>query len=163
MQTAPGEATYEVGVLGLALSPKMIDGGEHTVVQLMLDDDRPGFDRTLIDCPLMAEIQTPAGDIVTRELFDHDGFRQRLHAERAAGGDEMRGVLLLTDGQLPPAYLRLAFLTIPVADTDGCVLAVVRSERDDLVVAIDAGRAAGSLADSEFRSLTTMIEQRHPG
>lgn len=162
MQTAPGDPSYEAGVLGVALSPKTIDGDEHTVVQLMLDDDRPGFDRTLLDCPLVAEIRTPAGDVVTRELFDHDVFRQRLHDERAVGGDELRGVLLLTDGQLPPAYLRLAFLTVPVADTDGCLLAVVRSDRDDLVAAIDAGHAAGALADSEFRSLSTMIEQRHP-
>lgn len=162
MQTAPGDASYEAGVLGVALSPKTIDGAEHTVVQLMLDDDRPGFDRTLLDCPLVAEIMTPAGDIVTRELFDHDEFRQRLHDERTGGGGELRGVLLLTDGHLPPAYLRLAFLTVTVVDADGCLLAVVRSDRDDLVAAIDAGRTAGSLTDSEFRSLSMMIEQRHP-
>ncbi len=163
MQTAPGDGPFLAGVLGVALSPKVIDGSEHTVVQLLLDDDRPAFDDSLLDCPLVAEIRTPAGDIVTRELFDHDEFRRRLHAERADGGHELRGVLLLTGGQLPPAYLRLAFLSIPVGDTDGCALAVVRSGRDDLMDAIDAGRLDGSLADSEFRSLSTMIDQRHPG
>lgn len=162
VQTAPGSPPFERGILGAALSPKQIDGTEHTVVQLMLDDDRPGFDPLLLDCPLVAEIRTPAGDVVTRELFDHDVFRRRLHAERAAGGDELRGVLLLTDGELPPAYLRLAFLTVSVADTAGCDLVVVRSARDELVGAIDAGRADGSLSEREHRGLLTTIEQRHP-
>ena len=163
MQTAPGTPPYEIGVLGAALSPKTIDGAEHTVVQVMLDDDRPGFDRSLLDCPLVAEVRTPAGDVVTRELFDHDEFRRHLHDERATGGDELRGVLLVTAGELPPAYLRLAFLAVSVADTEGCTLVVVRSDRDDLVAAIDAGKADGSLSLGEHRSLMTTIEQRHPG
>lgn len=161
MQTAPGDPSFEAGLLGVALSPKDIDGTAHTVVQAMFDDDRPGFDRSLLDCPLMAEVRTPAGDVVTRELFDHDEFRRALHAERADGGNELRGVLLLTGGELPPAYLRLAFLDIPVEETAGCSLVLVRSDRDDLVEAIDAGRADGSLRDEEHRSLTTMIDQRH--
>lgn len=162
MQTAPGTPPYEGGILGAAVSPKLIDGDEHTVVQVMLDDDRPGFDRSLLDCPLVAEICTPAGDVVTRELFDHHRFRQELHAERAAGGDELRGVLLLTDGELPPAYLRLAFLAVPVVDTDGCDLVVIRSERAELLAAIDAGREDGSLDEHEHRGLRTTIQQRHP-
>ena len=162
MQTQPGSAEYDAGILGAALSPKMIDGSEHTVVQVMLDDDRPGFDPTLLDCPLVAEIRTPAGDVVTRELFDHDRFRKELHAERAAGGDELRGVLLLTDGELPPSYLRLAFLDVPLGDTGGCELVVVRPSRDGLIEAIDEGRADGSLTEHEHRGLLTTIEQRHP-
>ncbi len=162
MQTAPGDPPFEAGLLGVALSPKDIDDTPHTVVQAMFDDDRPGFDRTLLDCPLMAEVRTPAGDVVTRDLFDHAGFRRALQAERASGGDELRGVLLLTGGELPPAYLRLAFLDIPVAATDGCMLVVVRSERDDLLEAIDAGHADGSLSEREHRCLTTMIDQRPP-
>lgn len=162
MQTQPGSPEFEHGVLGAALSPKMIDGTEHTVVQVMLDDDRPAFDRSLLDCPLVAEIRTPAGDVVTRELFDHDRFRRDLHDERAAGGDELRGVLLLTNGELPPAYLRLAFLDVPIADTEGCRLVVVRSTRDDLLEAVDAGRVDGSISEREHRGLTITIEQRHP-
>lgn len=162
MQTAPGSPPFEHGVLGAAMSPKPIDGNEHTVVQLMLDDDRPGFDRSLLDCPLVAEIRTPGGEVLTRELFDHDRFRQGLRDERVAGGDELRGVLLLTDGELPPAYLRLAFLSVPVPDTEGCDLVVTRSERDALLGAIDAGRDDGSLREDEHRGLRTTIEQRHP-
>lgn len=162
MQTSPGSPPFEGGILGAAMSPKPIDGSEHTVVQLMLDDDRPGFDRSLLDCPLVAEMRTPAGDVVTRELFDHDRFRQQLHAERAAGGDELRGVLLLTDGALPPAYLRLAFLAVTLPDTEGCELVVTRTERAELLAAIDAGRDDGSLREDEHRGLRTTIEQRHP-
>ena len=162
MQTAPGDPPFDAGLLGVALSPKDIDGTPHTVVQAMFDDDRPGFDSSLLDCPLTAEIRTPAGDVVTRELFDHDTFRRALHAERAGGGNELRGVLLLTGGELPPAYLRLAFLDLPIGDTAGCSLVIARSDRDDLVEAIDAGLQDGSLSDGEHRSLATMIEQRHP-
>ena len=162
VQTPPGSPEFERGVLGAAISPKAIDGSEHTVVQVMFDDDRPGFDRSLLDCPLVAEVRAPADDVVTRELFDHDRFRRDLHAERAGGGDVLRGVLLLTDGELPPAYLRLAFLDLPVADTDGCDVAIVRSRREELIGAIDAARADGSLGDDEHRALTTTIDQRHP-
>ncbi|MDZ7674509.1 MAG: hypothetical protein U5K30_05520 [Acidimicrobiales bacterium] len=162
VQTSPGDAPFEHGVLGVAMSPKEIDGVEHTVVQLMLDADRPGFDQTLLDGPVVAEIRTPAGDVVTRDLFDHDEFRHRLHAERAEGGDELRGVLLLTNGELPPRYLRLAFLTTPVADTDGCDLIITRHDRDELLEAVDESHANGALADHEHQSLRVTIEQRHP-
>ena len=162
MQTVPGSAEFERGVLGAALSPKEIDGDQHTVVQLLLDDDQPGFDVSLLDCPLVAEIRTPAGDVVTRELFDHDRFRHELLDDRQSGGSDLRGVLLLTDGQLPPRYIRLAFLGSPIADTDGCELVIVRTERDELLAAIDAGLESGSLSEQEHRGLRTTIEQRHP-
>ena len=162
MQTAPGSPAYEAGILGAALSPKMIEDTEHTVVQVMLDDDRPRFDRSLLDCPLVAEMHTPDGDLLTRDLFDHERFRRQLREERDAGGNELRGVLLLTGGELPPPYLRLAFLNVAVAGTDGCDLVVVLSARDELVEAIDAGRADGSLQEHEHHGLITTIQQRHP-
>lgn len=162
MQTAPGDTPFEAGVLGLAMSPKAIDGTEHTVVQVMLDDDRPSFDRELLDCPMVAEIRTPAGDVVTRDLFDHAAFRRRLHADRAGGDDELRGVLLTTGGELPPAYLRLAFLAVAVSDTEGCDLVVSRHDRHELLAAVDGGHAQGAISDAEHRSLATTIEQRHP-
>lgn len=162
MQTPPGSPAYLAGILGAALSPKMIDGVEHTVVQVMLDDDRPRFDRSLLDCPLVAEMRTPAGDLLTRELFDHDRFRHQLRDERDAGGNELRGVLLLTGGELPAPYLRLAFLGVPVADTDGYDLVISRFERDELIDAIDTARTDGSLEEHEHLGLTTTIQQRHP-
>lgn len=162
MQTSPGEPPFEAGVLGVAMSPKEIDGTEHTVVQLMVDDDRPGFDEGLLHDPVLAEIRTPAGDVITRDLFDHDEFRQRLHAERAEGGEELRGVLLVTDGGLPPRYLRLAFLPVAVADTEDCDLVITRHDRDELLAAVDASHAGGALADHEHRALRITVEQRHP-
>lgn len=162
MQTSPGDQAFEAGVLGVALSPKDIDGAEHTVVQVMLDDDRPGFDRGLLDDPMLAEVRTPGGDVVTRDLFDHDDFRRRLHTEKETGGDDLRGVLLLTGGELPPAYLRLAFLGLPVADTEDCDVVVSRQDRDGLLEAVDAGAEHGTLTEAEHRNLRTMIEQRHP-
>lgn len=161
-ETAPGSPPFERGILGAAVSPKTIDGTEHTVVQLLFDDDHPTFDPSLLDCPLVAELRTPAGDVVTRELFDHDRFRRQLQEERATGGKELRGVLVLTGGELPPPYIRLAFLTVPVAETAGCELVVIRSERDALAAAIHAGHADGSLTDREHRGLLTTVEQRHP-
>ena len=161
-QTAPGDAAHETGVLGVAVHPKVIDGDDHSVVQVMLDDDRPGFDRSLLDCPMVAEVRTPAGDVITRELFDHDAFRRDLDDERRAGGDDLRGVLLRTGGELPPAYLRLGFLDMALSDAEGCSLVVSRFGRDELIEAVDAGKADGSLAAGEHRSLTIMIDQRHP-
>jgi hypothetical protein len=162
VQTGPGSPEFERGVLGAAVSAKVIDGVERSVVQVMLDDDRPGFDAGLLDCPLLAEVRTPAGDVVARDLFDHDRFRRRLHDERAAGGDDLRGVLLMSEGELPPAYLRLAFLDVPVADTAGCDVVVARWEREAMVSALDGGREDGSLSGREHRGLLTMVEQRHP-
>ncbi|MDY7105490.1 MAG: hypothetical protein S0880_30245 [Actinomycetota bacterium] len=162
VQTAPGDGPYELGVLGVAMHPKVIDGAAHTVVQVMLDDDRPGFDSALLDDPMTAEVRTPAGDVVSRELFDHDEFRRRLAAEQADGGNELRGVVLRTQGQLPPPYLRLAFLPVAVADTEGCDLVVARHGRDELLAAVDAARDDGGLSEHDHRNLRTAIDQRHP-
>lgn len=161
-ETATGSDPYDAGVLGVAVHPKEIDGLEHTVVQLMFDDDRDGFDPSLIGCPLVAEVRSETGDLVARELFDHDAFRRRLHAEQQAEGDELRGVLVLSEGELPPSYLRLAFLPVPLAATAGQQLRVVRSGRDELIEGVEAGFADGSLTDRQRRHLIVAIEQRHP-
>ena len=161
-ETAPGSEPYDLGVLGVAVHPKEIDGLEHTVVQMMFADDRSDFDPSLLECPLVAEVRTPAGDLIARELFDHDAFRRRLHAERQADGDELRGVLVLSDGELPPPYLRLSFLPVPLAATAHTTLSVVRSARNDLIDGVEAGFADGSLTDRQRRDLIVAIEQRHP-
>ena len=161
-ETATGSDPYDLGLLGLAVHPKKIDGLEQTVVQMMFDDDRSGFDASLIECPLVAELRSSSGDLVARELFDHDVFRQRLHAERQAEGDELHGVLVLSDGELPPRYLRLAFLPVRLAATAGHTLSVVRSTRTELIDGVEAGFADGSLTDRQRRHLIVAIEQRHP-
>jgi hypothetical protein len=161
-ETATGSDPYERGVLGISVGQKEIEGTDHTVVQVMFDEDRPGFDAALLECPLVAEVRTPAGDLISRDLFDHDAFRQRLRVDRDVGDNDLRGVLLLTDGELPPAYLRLAFLPTPLDHMGGCTLVVVRSERHDLEGAIEQGYGDGSLTDGEFRGLMATIEQRHP-
>ena len=141
-ETATGSDPYDLGVLGVAVHPKQIDGLEQTVVQMMFDDDRSGFDPSLIDCPLVAEVWSSAGDLVARELFDHDAFRRRLYAEREAEGDQLHGVLVLSEGELPPPYLR--------------------SARTELIDGIEAAFAEGSLTDRQRRHLIVAIEQRHP-
>ena len=161
-ETATGSDPYERGVLGISVDSKRIEGTDHTVMQVMFDDDRPGFDARTLECPLVAEIRSPAGDLITRELFDHDAFRQRLRVDRDTGDNDLRGVLLLTDGELPPAYLRFAFLDTPLARIGGCTLVVARSERVDLVASIEQGYGDGSLTDEEYQGLMTGIDQRHP-
>ena len=161
-ETATGSDPYDLGVLGVAVHPKQFDGLEQTVVQMMFDDDRSGFDPSLIDCPLVAEVWSSAGDLVARELFDHDAFRRRLYAEREAEGDQLHGVLVLSEGELPPPYLRLAFLPVPLAGTAGHTLSVVRSARTELIDGIEAAFAEGSLTDRQRRHLIVAIEQRHP-
>ena len=98
-ETATGSDPYERGVLGISVDSKRIEGTDHTVMQVMFDDDRPGFDARTLECPLVAEIRSPAGDLITRELFDHDAFRQRLRVDRDTGDNDLRGVLLLTAGE----------------------------------------------------------------
>ena len=161
-ETATGSDPYERGVLGISVDSKRIEGTDHTVMQVMFDDDRPGFDARTLECPLVAEIRSPAGDLITRELFDHDAFRQRLRADRDTGGNDLRGVLLLTDGELPPAYLRFAFLDTALGHLGGCTLVVARSDRDDLVASIEQGYGEGLLTDEEYQGLMTTIDQRHP-
>lgn len=163
VETAPGSPAWERGVLGVDVTARPVEGIEHTVVQVLFDDDAPAFDRALLDAPLVAELRDPRGNVVVRELFDHDRFRRELLAEQQAGESERRGVLVLTGGELPPPYVRLAFLPTPIADTEGTDLAVVRTDVPDLVMAVDDALERGEIDEVEHRGLLTSIEQRHPG
>jgi hypothetical protein len=162
VETSVGSPAWERGVLGVDVTGLAVEGEDHTVVQVLFDDDAPAFDRALLDAPLVAELRTPAGDVVVRDLFDHDRFRHELRADQEAGGRVLRGVLVLTGGELPPSYVRLAFLPVGVAGTAGTTLAVVRTDRPDLVLAVDDALERGEIDEDEHRALLTTIEQRHP-
>ena len=162
IETAPGSPASERGILGVDVRGMGIDGDPHTVVQVLFDDDAPGFDRSLLDAPLVAELRAPNGDVVVRDLFDHDRFRHRLHDEQQAGGSTLRGVLVLPGGELPPHYVRLAFLPVDVTGTAGTTLAVVRTDVPDLVMAVDDALERGEVTEAQHRALLTSIEQRHP-
>lgn len=162
VQTAPGSAAAERGVVGVDVSALSVEGDPHTVVQLLLDDDTPGFDRSLLDAPMLAELHNASGDVAIRELFDHHQFRERLLAEQQAGGNELRGVLVLPGGELPPPYVRLAFLPVPIDKTAGATLAIVRTDAEALVRAVDDALAQRKIDRIEHRSMKTAVEQRHP-
>lgn len=162
VETAPGSTAATRGVLGVDVRGLAVEGVPHTVVQVLFDDDVPGFERALLDAPLAAELRSPAGEVVVRDLFDHDRFRRQLHEERETGRSTLRGVLVLPAGELPPNYVRLAFLPVDVADTAGTTLAVVRTDVPELVAAVDDALARGEITDAEHRALCTTIEQRHP-
>ena len=150
------------GVLGVDVSPRHLDGRDQTVVQILLDDDRPDFDGTLLDAPLVAELEDAHGAIVAREPFDHDAFRRRLRAERASGESVTRGVLVLTDGELPPPWVRLAFLPVPIGATAGLVLRVARTTVTELIAGVDQAYARGEVTDQERQAVIVTISQRHP-
>jgi hypothetical protein len=162
VETAVGSPAWERGVLGVDVTGLAVEGVDHTVVQVLFDDDAPAFDRSLLDSPLVAELRTPGGDVVVRDLFDHDRFRQELRSDQEAGGSELRGVLVLTGGELPPPYVRLAFLPVAVTGTAGTTLAVVRTDLPDLVMAVDDALEREEIDENEHRALLTTIEQRHP-
>ena len=163
-----GARTGPHGVLGVDVASRTIDGHHWTVVQLLLDDDHPLFDRTLLDAPVVAEIRThghqDCGDPVALaiEPFDHDAFRRVLQAEHAAGESTTRGVLVRTGGELPPPYVRLAFLPIELAETAGADLLVRRTTVAELVAGVEAAHAKGDIGDDDRRALLVSIEQRHP-
>jgi hypothetical protein len=156
------------GVLGVDVAARSIDGRAWTVVQLLLDDDHPLFDRTLLDAPVVAEVRsrgdgagsTPA--TLALEPFDHDAFRRQLRAEREAGEQTTRGVLVLTGGELPPPFLRLAFLPVELASLAGAVLTVRRTTVAELVGGVEAAHGRGEIGDDDRRALLIGIEQRHP-
>lgn len=162
VETAVGSPAWERGVLGVDVSALAVEGEDHTVVQVLFDDDAPGFDRTLLDSPLVAELRTPSGDVVVRDLFDHDRFRHDLRADQEAGGRVLRGVLVLTGGELPPPHVRLAFLPVGVSGTAGTTLAVVRTDVPDLVMAVDDALEREEIDEDQHRALLTAIDQRHP-
>lgn len=156
------------GVLGVDVATRTIDGRAWTVVQLLLDDDHPLFDRSLLDGPIVAEVRTHGhGEashpvVLAVEPFDHDAFRRQLLAERDAGESVTRGVLVLTGGELPPPYVRLAFLPIELAQCAACELTVRATTVAELVAGAEQAYAAGEITDDQRRSLLTSIEQRHP-
>ena len=162
VETSIGSPAWERGVLGVDVTGLAVEGVDHTVVQVLFDDDAPAFDRELLDAPLVAELRQPSGDVVVRDLFDHDRFRRDLRADQEAGRDELRGVLVLTGGQLPPPYVRLAFLPVAVEATAGTTLAVVRTDVPELFVAVDDALEREEIDEDEHRALLTTIEQRHP-
>ena len=135
------------GLVGVDVTARSVEGVAHTVVQALFDDDRPGFDRSLLDGPLVADLLTPStgvldggADVLDRALFDHDEFRRRLLTEREAGESITRGVLVLTDGEVPPPWIRLAFLPVELSRTAGAELVVRRSSVEELAAAVDAAR-----------------------
>ena len=156
------------GVMGVDVGSRTIDGHHWTVVQLLLDDDHPLFDRTLLDAPIVAEVRThghgPGNDPVALALepFDHDQFRQQLQREHAAGESTTRGVLVRTGGELPPPFVRLAFLPIELAATAGADLLVRRTTVAELVAGVEDAYARAEITDDDRRALLTSIEQRHP-
>jgi hypothetical protein len=159
-----GSSTLSTDVLGIDVAERIIDDVAHTVVQVMLDDDRPGFDPTLFDAPVLAEVTGGDGALLARELIDHDRFRRALRAERDAGRSERRGVLLLTDGELPPPWIRLCFLPLALTAGAGATLVLRRTTVEDLVAGVERSAAEGAIADNERVAALTAIEHLHgPG
>lgn len=151
-----------VGVVGVDVAPRDIDGVAHTVVQLLLDDDAAGFDAALLDAPIVAEVRDTDGTVLARELFDHDVFRRRLRIERDQGRSTARGVLLLDQGSLPPPWIRLAFLAVPIESTAGATLVIADSTVDALRGGIEAAHSAGELSDDERATALQTLQHRHP-
>ena len=150
------------GVVGIDVARRVVKGAAQVVVQLLLDDEVAGFDRSLLDAPIVVELADVGGRTVAREPFDHDVFRRRLRDELAAGQQITRGVLVLDRGELLPPWIRLAFVPAELADIVGHTLVVRRATRDDLVAGVDGAYAAGELTDDERTAMLTSIEQRHP-
>lgn len=155
-------AAATAGILGVDVTGREVDGAPRTVVQVLFDDDLPGFDRSLLDGPVVVELVGADDRPVVREPLDHDEFRRRLQREREAGESVARGVLVLTHGELPPPWVRLAFLPVDVAATAGTMLVVRRTTVDALVEGIEAAYRDGAVTDGERDGMLTMIEHLHP-
>jgi len=160
--TFDGDGAVPPGLLGVDVAATALDGEAHTTVQLLLDDDTPGFDDSLLDAPLVVDLVDGGGSVAARELMDHDRFRRQLRAERDLGRSNLRGVLVLTNGSLPPPWVRLAFLPVDLRSSAGNRLVLRRTTVPDLLAGVDAAYAAGELTDDERRTAVTSIEQRHP-
>jgi hypothetical protein len=155
-------AALAADLVGVDVARTEVDGVEHTVVQVLLDDDRVGFDPTLLEGPLLVEVVRPDGTVVAREPADHDRFRRELQAERGSSHGERRGVLLLTAGELPPPWIRLAFLPIALHDTSATVLRLQRSTVAELLDGVERAAAAGAMSDADRRAALIAIEHLHP-
>jgi hypothetical protein len=161
IERGSGASPLAPDVLGVDVTGRVIDGVAHTVVQLMLDDDRPGFDPNLLDSPVLAELVNADGALQARELADHDRFRRALQAERAAGRSERRGVLLLTRGELPPPWIRLCFLAVPLDAGAGGSLVLRRTSVDELVAGVERSAAEGAVTDAERLAALTTVDHLH--
>lgn len=157
-----GSAAAGQGLLGVDVTGRAVDGSPRTVVQVLFDDDLPGFDRSLLDDPIVAELIDPDGRPVAREPLDHDAFRRRLNSEREAGESVTRGVLVLTDGEPPPPWVRLGFLPIGLTETTGTTLVLRRTTVDALVEGVEVAYREGAVTDNERDGLLTVIAQLHP-
>lgn len=156
-------AAAATGVIGADVAARDVSGDPRTVVQLLLDDDRPGFDASLLDGPLVAELVGPDGEVAAREPFDHDRFRRKLAAEHAAGESTTRGVLARVGGELPPPWVRLAFLPVELGSTAGSTLVVRRTTVDELEAAVEQAFEHGAVTDAERLAMLVSIDQLHPG
>ncbi len=123
---------------------------------------RPSIARcwTLRSWPIVVDA---AGSLAARELLDHDRFRQELLAEREGGVEERRGVLVLTGGELPPPWIRLAFLPVALSATAGSSLVLARTTAEVLLAGVEAATAAGEMTDGERAAAIATIEHLHPG
>ncbi|MGB6057657.1 MAG: hypothetical protein WBF71_05285 [Microthrixaceae bacterium] len=161
-----GGVVEELGILGVDVSPREIAGENYSVVQLILDDQRPDDEGSLLDSPLVADVvragDDPDSAPLARALFDHDDFREKLRREHEAGESVTRGILILNEGELPPPWIRMAFLPIPLKVTAGMSLVVHRSTVDELVSGIETSFAQGLATEDERRSMLVSIEQHHP-
>jgi hypothetical protein len=161
MADEPG-ATIAASLVGVDVTRRAVDGVEHTVVQVLLDDDRPDFPTALYDAPIVADLVRGDGSVVARELLDHDRFRRQLAAEREEGRSERRGVLLLDGGQLPEPWVRLAFLPVPLAGTAGTTMQLRRTTVDELLEGIEGAVDEGAMTAAERASALTAVEHLHP-
>ena len=158
----PATPLARAGVMGIDIAAREVDGQQFTVAQLLLDDDLDGFDRSLLNSPIVAELVDHDDVVMLREPFDHDRFRRQLHEERAAGESTTRGVLVLTNGELPPPWVRLAFVPVPLETTDGGTLVVRRTTVAELNDGVEVAFGRGAITETERRAVLISIEQRHP-
>jgi hypothetical protein len=157
-----GSAGLAAGVLGVDVRSTSVDGAERVVVQVLLDDDHPDFDRGLYDAPMVVDVLGADATMLASELADHDRFRRALRDEREQGRSERRGVLLLTDGELPAPWVRLAFLALSLASTRGATLVLRRASTEELVDGVERAYADGAITDAERSAARSTIEHLHP-
>lgn len=150
------------GILGVDVRGTSVEGAPHVVVQVLLDDDRPDFDPALYDAPVVVDVLGGDAGMLASELADHDRFRRALRDERDQGRPQRRGVLLLTDGELPERWVRLAFLALPIAATSGATLVLRRAAPEELVDGVERAYADGAIGDDERAAALTTIEHLHP-
>jgi hypothetical protein len=71
---------------------------------------------------------------------------------------------LLTDGELPPPWIRLCFLPLALTAGAGATLVLRRTTVEDLVAGVERSAAEGAITDNERVAALTAIEHLHgPG